>query len=502
MFRNIFMGCALVCCGLSLSAQSVSEGLLYGMDQSYGTARYRGLSGAFGALGGDLSAMGVNPAGSTVFANHYASFSAAFDYNNNESLYENTLTGADDLDLSINQVGAVFVFEDSSAPLNKFSIGLNYDSTRNFSDERHLRGVSDTSISQYFVANANSVPLIDLILLPEDFVSDRFIALGETPGFGLPAQIGFLGLNSDLITPLDSADDNIEYLSNTGTGNFNQTQRILSDGYNGKFTINGAIELHERFSFGLNLNIHSLRRDRLTDFSESNSNTDAFIQDVRYRDSVTSEGSGFSLNLGTLIKITNSLRVGLAYQSPTWYSIEDSQSLRIRTDDGVEAVTIAPDVLTLYPAYNLRIPGNWTGSLAYVFGSKGLISFDVESKDYSKLQFEQNTDALFTLNNQFIDDNLQNALTYRLGAEYRIKNFSLRGGYMMSESPYENEDFMSELTGYSLGLGYNLGRTVFDISYATSERDYASQLFNSDFLGTSTVTNRFTNVVFTVGFNF
>ena len=49
---------------------SVADAYRYAIDNTTGTARFRALSGAMGALGGDLSAININPAGSAVFANN------------------------------------------------------------------------------------------------------------------------------------------------------------------------------------------------------------------------------------------------------------------------------------------------------------------------------------------------------------------------------------------------------------------------------------------------
>lgn len=48
-------------------AQDINDAYRYSSEQLGGTARYRALSGAFGALGGDLSAMSANPAGQLCF---------------------------------------------------------------------------------------------------------------------------------------------------------------------------------------------------------------------------------------------------------------------------------------------------------------------------------------------------------------------------------------------------------------------------------------------------
>jgi len=47
--------------------QDISDALRYSQDEIQGSARFRALSGAFGALGGDLSAVSLNPAGSASF---------------------------------------------------------------------------------------------------------------------------------------------------------------------------------------------------------------------------------------------------------------------------------------------------------------------------------------------------------------------------------------------------------------------------------------------------
>ena len=59
----------------------------YSNDEIQGSARYRAMSGAFGALGGDLTAVGQNPAGSVIFNNHYASFTAAYTDKQNQGSY-------------------------------------------------------------------------------------------------------------------------------------------------------------------------------------------------------------------------------------------------------------------------------------------------------------------------------------------------------------------------------------------------------------------------------
>jgi len=58
-----------------IQAQNISDAIRYSTDEIQGTARFRALSGAFGALGGDMSAVSINPAGSAIFSYSHASVS-------------------------------------------------------------------------------------------------------------------------------------------------------------------------------------------------------------------------------------------------------------------------------------------------------------------------------------------------------------------------------------------------------------------------------------------
>ena len=52
----------------NVSAQNYKDALRYSTEDLTGTARFKGMSGAFGAIGGDFSAININPAGSSVFS--------------------------------------------------------------------------------------------------------------------------------------------------------------------------------------------------------------------------------------------------------------------------------------------------------------------------------------------------------------------------------------------------------------------------------------------------
>ena len=62
---------------LSSYGQNISDAVRYSTETTLGTARFKSMSGAFGALGGDMSAVSVNPAGSAIFNTSHGSLSAS-----------------------------------------------------------------------------------------------------------------------------------------------------------------------------------------------------------------------------------------------------------------------------------------------------------------------------------------------------------------------------------------------------------------------------------------
>ncbi|GAL66736.1 putative hemin receptor [Jejuia pallidilutea] len=47
---------------------------------------------------------------------------------------------------------------------------------------------------------------------------------------------------------------------------------------------------------------------------------------MEFENNLSTRGSGFSFQLGGILKLTNEFRVGLTYDSPTWYTIEEETS--------------------------------------------------------------------------------------------------------------------------------------------------------------------------------
>jgi hypothetical protein len=63
--KKIFLIFSLI--SITGFSQNINDVMLFSGENIQGTARYNAMSGAFGALGGDMTAINANPAGGAVF---------------------------------------------------------------------------------------------------------------------------------------------------------------------------------------------------------------------------------------------------------------------------------------------------------------------------------------------------------------------------------------------------------------------------------------------------
>lgn len=492
----------------SIRSQGISDALRFSHNDLNGTARFSALSGAFGALGGDFSAINVNPAGSVIFSNNQVGFTLNNFSIRNKSDYFGIKNDATNSNFNISQAGGVLVFNDAN-PKNdwkKIAFGVNYESINNFENSLYTSGFNPTnSIDKYFLSYANANPSID-----QGGIYLKTLQNSYYENLNYSDQQAFLGYNGYIINPVDASNPNNDmYVTNVPNGgNYYQENYLESTGYNGKLNFNFAAQYKDQLYIGVNLNSHFTDYRHSKSFYESNNNSsDTGVRSLRFNNDLHTYGDGFSFQLGTIAKITKEFRLGLTYDSPTWYRLNDElrQTLSSKgfnygnpSNPNLTTTTVDSDFVIIYDPYNLRTPGKWTGSLAYIFGKSGLISVDYALKDYSNTKFTPRNE--FKNTNSDLSNLLTTAGELRVGAEYRIKQWSLRGGFRNEQSPYKNEKTIGDLTSMSGGIGYNFGNTKLDLSYSASNRNSQNRFFSQGFTDSASVKTKNSNVSVTLLF--
>ena len=413
-------------CAISLPNFSQSLGyedlsLLFSKDNNTGTARFNAMSGAFGALGGDVSAIKINPAGASVFKNSLFSASAnSRSTDITSSYYGNNITTQEEY-FNFSQAGAVFVYKPySNSDWSKFAFSFNYSIKNDFNNS--------------FLSEGNS---------------------GYSTFTEFPLETG---------TPITQyTNANSQKFSNTTNGELAE--------YN--FAISGVYQndLH----LGVAVNTYDLKFAQRSTLREQNNDGNGNILNAKFYQENITTGTGFSLSAGAIYKATKSLRLGFSYQTPTWFT-EINEESNILNNDGFFGDTEieVTGSNTIYDntannnfpiqgfSYKLKTPAKTTASIAYIFGGNGLISADYTINGYEKMKLSNGD---FTTENQFFSTELRNTYTLNIGSEWRFKTLSIRGGYHYEQSPDVNAIESDNTKGYSFGAGYNFGNTKLDFAY-------------------------------------
>jgi hypothetical protein len=97
-----------------------------------------------------------------------------------------------------------------------------------------------------------------------------------------------------------------------------------------------------------------------------------------------------------------------------------------------------------------------------------LVSIDYEFVDYSTARFSETGDGYnYSKKNSIIKSTLRSSGNLRLGAEFRLNRFYLRGGYGYYGKAWESNDLNSDLNynTISLGGGFREQNVFVDFSY-------------------------------------
>lgn len=461
------------------SAQNISDAVRYSTAEIEGTARFRSMGGAFGALGGNLSAFSLNPAGSAVFIKSHGAVSLSSKRNDNNTRYGSGITNQNESKIDFNQIGGVFVFKsgDNKNTINKFAIGVNYEQLQNYSDSFIAAGNTSTSIGSYFTSYADGLRLDQISAFPGESVSDAYSEIGYN--YGYANQQAFLGYESYILEPNSNDDENTQYSSNIAPGIYTQEYIHNTSGSNGKLTFNIGFQHNKNFHFGININSHSINYERYTFLREVNNNPASYINNVNFENTLFTTGEGISAQLGAIAKLGSNLRFGLVYESPTWLTLRDetTQSLATSSNTDNSSYVINPNTINLFSEYKLKTPEKLMASAAVV-GKNFLISVDYSRKDFSNTRYTTKNSSYFTYQNQAISNSLAVANTLKIGGELRHANYSFRAGYSFEESPYVQKEQYGDLKGTSFGIGYNFGNTQLDLSYENSQRSRNHNLYD------------------------
>ena len=473
--KHYFKAILLLFFVTSMNGQSLQDILRYSTSDLKGTARYTAMGGAFGALGGDFGALDNNPAAGSVFEHTQFSITTSSIRNQTNATYFQNSYESKNRDSEFDQVGFALVLKNIiESSWSKISFAFNYQKKANFNDAFEADGYNSVGVDQYFLNNAQGFELSNFQIRSDENESDLYLYLGENVGFD--AQQGFLGYQSFIIDAVVDESTNRAYISNVSSGTEGYLHEYVTQRSGGikKYTFNFSGEYLNKYNVGININSHKLEYREINDFYERNYAESSALNEFRFNNELLTFGEGISFQLGGIAKLSKQIRVGLSYESPTWFSITEETTEFVASNDGSN-ITIEPDVINTYPEYRFKTPSKYSGSFAYIFGQKGLISVDFTQVNFDKAQFNEPNDGSLNKQNDAIKNNINAAGILRVGGEYRFGNYSIRAGYIKQGASLKNFDNSS--SSKSIGGGINFGGSSLDLSIVNSEFNGQQQLF-------------------------
>lgn len=491
MKKNIFAITlmSLLASGISYG-QSAIDALQVTQRDFKGTARFMSMGGAFTALGGDLSAISLNPGGIGIYRS--SEIAATLDIDFQKSQTASQASSVTQTKAYCNNFGYVGTIRLNGA-METFSWGATYNRVASF--DRVVGAYANpvnTSLTNYIAAFTNGVNAADM-----EFANNY------NPYFDSNCDwLSILAYNSYLINNVNGASN--AYMGLYGNGTESDLDMYVEEkGYvdNYEFTFGGNVS--NMVYWGVGIGVNDLRYRRYVSYSESMSN--AYICPAPDAAGVTRgkaeyyldndkliKGTGWNISAGVIVKPIQELRIGAAIHSPTWYTLDESHV-------GSVDYTYQPDNGSSWGDYEytdeayfnwkLRSPWKFNFGVAAVLGGRAIISADYERQIYNDMTIQTpNYDNWGYINgynnNQYLNSDIkdysQDANNIRIGAEYRITpNFSVRAGYNVQLTNIKSEAAESRIEVLTEGTdpSYSLGKTT---NYISAGLGYQYKNFYAD----------------------
>lgn len=474
-----------------INAQNVDDALRYSQIFYNGTARFMSMGGAFTALGGDLSTLTQNPAGLGVFRSSEISItpqlfnpktSADFHGISNDYLYN----------FNLGQAGIVskLISKSRESGLLALNFGYSFNKTNNFNSTIRIQGNSNSSSMADYWADMNEGTYYSDLTGAAGIAYDAWIIDTIT---GTNAQSYGTVFNN--------------YGDNLGSTYGQNIRRIITnEGYTGEhaFSIGGNVS--NKFFFGATLGINRIKyTGHYEHLEKADYSLDSGFEDFTYTEHFENTGTGLSLKIGAIVKPIESIRIGLAFHSPTRYSIDEYFYDNVRsdyTDD--DSYEFRNDPVPYN--YALTTPFRILGGIAVQIKKIALLSADYEYIDYSTSKFSETGDDFdYSEKNLEIKNTLTKTGNIRLGGEIRMNKMYFRGGYGYYGKVFSPEELNKDMhySSVSFGLGFRERNLSIDLGYVNMKNTQEYILYNTFSESVSSTLNNTKNIFsLTLGYKF
>jgi long-subunit fatty acid transport protein len=432
-------------------AQTDQDLFLFSQNNLTGNARFTAMGGAFGALGANFGVASTNPAGLGFYTRHEVSMSLAVGVWNSETKYKDKTRSAFEYSFQIPDAHYVFSTHDA-----RFQFGVGVNRLNDFNTRTSIEGNSNSSFTNRIAENANGIPLNSL--------------------GGLEA-LAYDGILIEQNGSPEAAPNT--YFANLQDAEMNQRQTTKTNGNLTElaFTFSGNID--EKFYYGVTLGVPILDYSEESTLKENVRSADDFVidtlgfTDFTYAHDYDVNGTGINLKIGVVYKPINSVRIGLAFHTPTVFSIRQKFKRELEVnmrnveyrEYGWEGSGGFYGSQDLDFKYKFFTPAKGILSLGFVIGTYGVIGIEGELLSYRSIKMLSD-DGIADIANEEIKNKYQKISgVVKFGTEWRVSVVSLRAGYNYRSNPYiDKKDNLWSSHLVTGGVGVRLNKSLsFDL---------------------------------------
>jgi len=501
-----------------------------------GSARIQGLGNTQISLGGDISSALSNPAGLGFYNRSEFSITPSYNVISSDANYFGTSTTTSLGKFNIDNFGVVFCkVKDDAAPgsWRGGSFGISLSKTNEFNSEVRYQGMNpNNDILDYYVQDANQQNVASNQLIGTTFGAYDTYLLSEFVD-------GYVNGSDTTYIPFYERTFFSEFPSESFPTN--QSETIMSSGSQNQLNLSYGGNFNDKVYIGFTLGVPSVKYNIQREYSELYPGLSSDIVDnMQLIEKLYTEGIGVNGTFGIIARPVNQLTLGFSIITPTVFSMSESYSYRttanyfnfdldnygeyfdanydLIVNDNADFTSFYENNTTLNQHsyeessefnYTITTPLRLNGGLSFFFAKNGFISADIEYVNYSNMKVKSNEGDI-SANNRTINELYGSTLNYRLGAEWRLKTFRVRGGYESRGNPYNSSVVDLTSNAFSGGFGFRSAKFFGDLGviFTTTENKYAPYILdnpnNETYLQTPVVdvTRSNTNVVLSMGIFF
>lgn len=521
--------------GAVLNQDGVLAGEMAQMSQpqALGTARSMALGGAFTSLGADLASMSINPAGLGMYRRNEIALTPMMTFQSSETPGTMSYAKNGKNRFSMANFGAALNAYEGTGTLTSFTVGIGLNRIADFNSRYSYK--TDTP----YAGGSVWAPTIADIFGQQLGQAGIFPNGNDELGYNVnpyywPAVLGYNGfmISRHFYTDPETQEEKPTYVPDCIGSNASilHYMDVVNSGSINEFTISAGANLNNIVYIGATIGIQSVHKATGVYYGEDyrydhgqaiNSAGEELETQLDYADLYQKsvlDGSGVNFKLGVTVRPIESLRIGVAFHTPTYYSLERSYYGDITTqmyNNATEKTEINQDGTPYQDdmgsnSWCFTSPARLLFGISYTFGNFGLITVDYERDWYNGIRIKDNPNGLYS--NDAYNDTFRHTMkgsnTVRIGAEFKPLPFmAIRAGFgytgsmlrsngytfneydrhlvtepLTGEKVYEynpvpaSSPMTREVIYYTAGLGFSITpNVVLDVAYqyqTTKHTDY------------------------------